>query len=90
VDLIPWWVESYIGLVRPYLDGGSPYWPSPLGVVVLSLLHGAGMASDWTKMSAVPSVLVGSMRRACPVRAGSLGWTRSLLFLPRVRTVEWS
>jgi hypothetical protein len=42
-------VGSYTHLVRPYLDVGSLYWPPLLGGVVLSLLHGAGMASDRTE-----------------------------------------
>ena len=35
-----------------------------LGGVVLSELRGAGVASDWTELIAVPSVLAGSVRRA--------------------------
>jgi hypothetical protein len=52
---------SYICLVGPYLDGGSPYLPPPLDNVVLSLLHNAGMVSDQTEVIVVPSVLVGSV-----------------------------
>jgi hypothetical protein len=37
-------------LVRLYLDGGSLYWPSPL---ILSPLHGTGMASDRAEVTAV-------------------------------------
>ena len=52
-------------LIGPYLDGGSLYWSSPLGGVVLSLLHDVEMASDRIEVTAVPSVLAGSVRRAC-------------------------
>jgi hypothetical protein len=65
MDPMPWRVESYIGFVRPYLDDRSPYWPSLLGGVVLSLLHGVGMASYRTEMNVVASVLMGSMRCVC-------------------------
>ena len=58
-------VGSYKRLVRPYLDGGSPYLPSPLGSVVLSLLRSTWMTSDQTEMTTVPLVLTGSVQRAC-------------------------
>jgi hypothetical protein len=50
--------------IGPYLDGESPYWPSSLGGVVLSLLHDTGVAFDRIEMIDVPLVLVGSAR-AC-------------------------
>ena len=51
-------------LIRPCLDGGHGTWPSPLCGVVLSVLHGAGMVSDRTEVTAVPSVLAGPVQRA--------------------------
>ena len=65
VASIPKCVESYIYLVKPYLDGGPPYWPSPLSGVVLSMLCGAWMVSNRTEGNFVPSVLAGSVRHAC-------------------------
>ena len=64
-------------LVGPYLDSGSPYWLSPPCGVALSVLRGTGMASDQTKVTAVPSVLVGLVQRAysCQSRHGWLGLT---------------
>jgi hypothetical protein len=75
MDLIPLWVESYICLVGPYLDGGSPYWPSSLGGVVLSTLRGAGMASNGAEVTVVPSVLAGSVQRACSCQSRRAWWT---------------
>ena len=66
MDPTSWWVESYMCRVGPYLDGGSPYWPSPLGGVVLFLLRGAGMASDRTEVTVIPSVLARSKWHAYP------------------------
>ena len=74
---------SYKCLVGPYLDGDSPYLSSPLGSVVFSLLCGVGMASNWTEVTVVPSVLARSVRRACSSGAGVFGWTQSLPSLPR-------
>jgi len=48
-------------LVGPYLDGGHRTWPSPSCGVVLSVLRGVGMASERTEVTAVPSVLTGSV-----------------------------
>jgi hypothetical protein len=48
VSPIPWWVGPYARLVKPYLDGGSPYLTSPPGGAVLSAQRGAGMAFVWT------------------------------------------
>ena len=77
MDGIPYWVESYLCLVGSYLDGGSLYWQLPPCGVVLSMLHGAGMVSDWTKVTAVPLVLVGSVQRAhsCQSKHARLGPT---------------
>jgi hypothetical protein len=63
-------------LVGLYLDDGSPYWPSPLGGVVLSLLRDVGMTSDRTKKTVVPSVLAGSVRRE-QARLARLNLSRS-------------
>jgi hypothetical protein len=60
VDPIPWWVESYMRPIGPYLDGGSPYRLSPPCDVVFSTQPGAGMASDRTEVTTVPSVLAES------------------------------
>ena len=65
MDPIPWWVESYICLVGPYLDGGSPYWLPPPDDVVLCLLRGVGMASDRAEVTVVSSFLAGSVQGAC-------------------------
>ena len=66
MDPIPWWVESYMRPVEPYLDGGLPYQLSPPCDVVLSELYGVGMASDRTEVIVVPLVLVGLVRCAYP------------------------
>jgi hypothetical protein len=63
-------VESYSYLVGPYLDGRSPYWPSPLDDVVLSSLHVVRMASDRAEGTVVPSVLAGSVRCAYSCQSG--------------------
>jgi hypothetical protein len=55
-------------LVGPYLDDGSPYWSSPLGSVVLSLLRGVGMASDRTEVTAISS----SLQDQCGMPADSI------------------
>jgi hypothetical protein len=64
-------------LVGLYLDGGSPYCQSPPCGVVLSVLRGVGMASDWTEVTAVPSVLAGLVWHAypCHSRHARLGLT---------------
>jgi hypothetical protein len=59
--------------IGPYLDGGSPYWPSSLGGVVLSLLRDTGVAFDRIEMIVVPLVLAGSARVPAPVSVGTLG-----------------
>ena len=41
-----------------------------LGYVVLSMLHAAGVASDWTEVTAVPSILVGLVRHAYSCQSG--------------------
>ena len=43
-----------------------------LGGVVLSELHGTGMVSDRTEVTVVPSVLVGSVRRAYSCQSGHI------------------
>ena len=43
-----------------------------LGGVVLSELHGTGMVSDRTEVTVVPSVLVGSVRRAYSCQSGQV------------------
>jgi hypothetical protein len=53
------------------LDGGPPYWLSLLGGVVLSALRVAGMASDRTVVTDVPSVLAGSVWHACSLSESS-------------------
>jgi hypothetical protein len=77
VDPIPRWVESYIHLLRLYLDDGHHTRSSPPCGVVLFVLHGAGMAFDRTKVTVVPSVLAGSMRHAhsCQSRHARLSLT---------------
>jgi hypothetical protein len=64
-------------LVDPYLDGGSLYCHSPPHAVILSVLRGVGMASDQTNVTAIPSVLAGSVWRAypCQSRRARLGLT---------------
>jgi hypothetical protein len=77
VDPIPLGMESYIRLVRPYMDSGSLYWPTPWGDVVLSMLHGTWMTSDRTEVTTVPLVLAGSVRcvYSCESRSARLGST---------------
>jgi len=60
VDPIPWWVESYMHPVGPYVDGGSLYWLLPPCGIVLSAQRGAGIASDRTEVTAVPSLFTES------------------------------
>ena len=50
--------------IGPYLAGGHRTGRTALGNVVLSELRGAGVASDRIEVTVVPSVLVGSVRRA--------------------------
>jgi hypothetical protein len=91
VSLIPYWVGSYTRLVGLYLDGGSPYRLPLLGGVVLSTSRGAGMASDQVEGTVVPSVLAGSMRRACSLsQQACLPESDLSPFLPRVGTEERS
>ena len=77
MDGIPYWVESYLCLVGSYLDGGSLYWQLPPCGVVLSMLCGTGMASDRSKVTIVPSVLVWPVRHvySCQSRRVWLGMT---------------
>jgi hypothetical protein len=64
-------------LVGPYLDGGSPYYQLLSCGVVLSMLRGTGIASDQTEVTAIPSVLAGSVQRvySCQSRCAWLGST---------------
>jgi hypothetical protein len=57
MDPIPWWVESYVHPIIPYLDGGSPNRLSPPCDVVFSAQPGAGMVSDWIEVTDVPLVV---------------------------------
>jgi hypothetical protein len=83
-------------LVSLYLDGGHRTCPSPPCGVVLSPLRGAGMTSDQTEMTVVPSVLAGLVRRAhsyqsrhtwlgptSPRSSQGSGWWRGREFLVR-------
>jgi len=70
MDPISQWVESYMHLVGTYLADGHCTSRHRLGGVVLSVLHGTGMASDQTEVTTVPSVLAGLVWRAHSYQSG--------------------
>jgi hypothetical protein len=78
-------------LVRPYLDDGSPYWPSPLDDVFLSLLRGAGMVSAQPYLDCCPLGPCG-VSAACLLLSEQACWAELDLFsfLPGVGLAEGS
>jgi hypothetical protein len=62
-----------------------------MGGVVLSELRDAEVVSDWTEVTAVPSVLAGSVRRAYPCQGRHAWLTLDLSpFFPKVRIAKGS